>query len=128
MKRTAESIEEAREARNGSKAQNSKKTAKKELPEACKPFKWKPGQSGNPGGRPKNDIAAQIARAVFENNIQGLYDAFAKALLKGNAYVFKELADRGYGKVKETIQHQGLDGLAEKLNRIRKQKHGDSGN
>ena len=27
------------------------------LPEAAKPFMWKPGESGNPGGRPKkNDL------------------------------------------------------------------------
>jgi hypothetical protein len=26
---------------------------------------WKPGQSGNPGGRPKRDLTAEIARAIF---------------------------------------------------------------
>ena len=31
-------------------------------------WKWRPGQSGNPSGRPKHDLAAEIAKACFENN------------------------------------------------------------
>ncbi len=30
--------------------------------------RFKPGQNGNPGGRLQRDIAAEIARAIFENN------------------------------------------------------------
>jgi hypothetical protein len=30
---------------------------------------------------------------------------FKKQLTKGNAYTFKELAERGYGKLKETHEH-----------------------
>ena len=30
--------------------------------------RFKPGQNGNPGGRPERDIAADIARAIFEKN------------------------------------------------------------
>ncbi len=30
--------------------------------------RFKPGQNGNPGGRPQRDIAAEIARAIFEKN------------------------------------------------------------
>ena len=30
--------------------------------------RFKPGQNGNPGGRPERDIAAEIARAIFEKN------------------------------------------------------------
>jgi hypothetical protein len=64
-------------------------------------WRWKPGQCPNPGGRPKHDLAAEIARAVFERNAEALYKAYTKAALKGNAYAFKELADRGFGKLKE---------------------------
>ena len=53
------------------------------------PWRWKPGQCGNPTGK-RNDLAAEIARACFENNSEALYKAFSKALLKGNAYAFKE--------------------------------------
>jgi hypothetical protein len=64
---------------------------------------WKPGQSGNPNGRPKHDLAAEVARAIFENNPDMVYKAFCKAIAKGNDYAFQVLADRGYGKLKETI-------------------------
>jgi len=74
-------------------------TKKRGRTENLKP--WKPGQSGNPGGRRKHDVAAHIARAVLEGNQEAAYKALAKALLKGNAYVFQELAERGYGKIKE---------------------------
>jgi len=55
-------------------------------------------------------VAALIARAILENNQEAAYEALGNALLKGNAYVFKELAERGYGKVKEHIEHSGPDG------------------
>lgn len=65
------------------------------------PFRWQPGKSANPGGRPKTDLAAEIARACFEQNAEALFKAFSKSLLRGNAYCFKELSDRAYGKLKE---------------------------
>jgi hypothetical protein len=70
------------------------------------PWRWQPGQSGNPMGKRRGDLAAEIARACFENNSDALYKAFSKALLKGNAYAFKELADRAFGKLKETHAHE----------------------
>ena len=70
------------------------------------PWKWRPGQSGNPGGRPKHDLAAEIARAIFENNPQMIYAAYCKMLRKGNAYAFQVLSERAFGKLKESIQHE----------------------
>ena len=66
-------------------------------------WRWKPGQSGNAIGK-RNDLAAEMARAAFENNADALYKAFTKALLKGNAYAFKELSDRAYGRLKERVE------------------------
>jgi Family of unknown function (DUF5681) len=79
-------------------------------PSIGKATQFKPGQSGNPGGRPKNDVAKQIAQAIFENNPDEIYKAFRKALLRGNAYTFKELAERAYGKIKESREHTGAEG------------------
>jgi hypothetical protein len=78
------------------------------------PWRWQPGYCPNPGGRPKDDIAQQIAKAVFENNAEELYKAFCKTALKGNAYAFKGLADRAFGKLKESrvIEHAPLQDVS----------------
>lgn len=62
---------------------------------------WPKGVSGNLAGRPKNDISVEIARAVFENNPEAIYQGLVRRLKKGDARMFKVLADRAYGKVKE---------------------------
>jgi hypothetical protein len=56
------------------------------------------------------DVAAIIARAVLEENQEAAYKALGQALLKGNAYVFKELAERAYGKVAQGVELSGKDG------------------
>jgi hypothetical protein len=81
---------------------------------------WKPGQSGNPGGRPKHDVASGIARAVFEGNEEAIYQALCKALLKGNPRVFVALAERAYGKLREPVELSVMDGLAERLEEARR--------
>ena len=49
-------------------------------------------------------MSARIARAVFEQNAEAIYYAMLRALLKGSVRVFKVLAERGYGKVRENVQ------------------------
>ena len=71
---------------------------------------WKPGQSGNPGGRPKRDVAAEISRAIFEQDSDAITRAFAAELKNGNAKVFSALADRAYGKPRQQIEFAGEDG------------------
>ena len=55
------------------------------------------GQSGNSSRRPRKDIAAEIARMVFEKNPKAIEKAMLKALLKGNPKLFAVLADRARG-------------------------------
>src|SRR5262245_9865490 len=73
---------------------------------------WKPGECANPGGRPKNDVAKEVAQAVFSGNREAIYEAMTRALLKGDAYVFKKLAERAFGKLTEPCEvthiHQDL--------------------
>jgi hypothetical protein len=95
--KTAETIE-AVKADSSSKAQNSQQKTRGRADHLA-PWKWKKGFCPNPAGRPKRDRAAEIAREIFEQNPEAVYKAMAKAMLKGNAYAFSQLADRGYGKL-----------------------------
>jgi len=43
---------------------------------------WPKGVSGNPGGKPRADLAAQIARVIFENDGPAIYRAYSRMLRK----------------------------------------------
>lgn len=104
--RTAQAIEESREKKAESvKTEKTQKYPRGKHPNTINNLKmWKPGECGNPGGRPKLDMAAVISRAIFENNPQLIYEAFGKAMKKGNAYAFQVVADRAYGKMTDKIE------------------------
>jgi hypothetical protein len=110
--KTATFIEEQKAA--NAKAEKPEKRHKTGFrgpsPDVGKATQFKPGVCANPGGRRKQDWAADIARAVFENNGEAIYKAMLKPLLNGNAYAFKELAERAYGKMKERHELTGPDG------------------
>lgn len=94
--------------RKKASAANSKRAAtREERIKRLAPFRFKPGQSGNPDGRPKRDFAAEIAQAIFEKNPDIVYKAMLKSLKRGSAGSFAVLAERGYGK---TPQHIEVDG------------------
>jgi hypothetical protein len=78
---------------------------------------WPKGVSGNPAGRPKSDLASEIARAVFENNPERICQAMTRGLMRGNPRVFAVLADRAYGKVKTQFEVDlgASDAIAEQL-------------
>jgi hypothetical protein len=118
--RTADSIEET-------KAANSVDAPKKEDRRGKHPNSrknlvapWPKGFTPNPSGKPGYDVAAALARAVIEENKPAIYEGLAKALISGNGYVFKELADRGYGKLKEKIELSGDEAILRALDAGRK--------
>lgn len=73
---------------------------------------WPKGVSGNPGGLPGTDLAAQHARRFFEQHPEGIGEKMAEDLKGFNAYGYSVLADRAYGKVRETqrVEHTGAEG------------------
>jgi len=73
------------------------------------------GVSGNPGGLPGTDVAARIARRIFEGNEAAIYEGMGKALFEGRAYDFSVLADRAYGKIKDKHDLSSPDGEAIRL-------------
>jgi hypothetical protein len=70
---------------------------------------WPRGVSGNPAGKngwsERNDLAAEIARAIFEQDGEAIFEAFRK-VLQGSPYAYQVWSDRAYGKMKETIAHE----------------------
>ena len=92
-----------------------------------RPHCWKPGQSGNPKGRPKHTTTAEMYRKICEKKAEQVpvYLEFAKKLkldpaqvtcgyvhamwnmvnaLKGNARLALEITNRMDGKVPDKMQ------------------------
>lgn len=69
---------------------------------------FKPGQSGNPGGRPKK--LQDLAQAAQEHSVTALATLVAvckKGPAAARVAAAKELLDRGYGKAPQTLQGPG---------------------
>ena len=110
--------------------------------------KWKPGQSGNPSGRPRKlpitDRYASVAELPVpdyllaalklseaeKQEIKTYGDAVAlnqfRAAIKGRTEAAREIADRLEGRARQSVQVSGGDGgpikFAEILDRIRQRK------
>jgi hypothetical protein len=55
-------------------------------------------------GQANDDLSSVLARAVFEYNLEAIYEGMSREVIKGNATVFKALAERGYGKAEDAQQ------------------------
>ena len=100
---------------------------------------WKPGESGNPGGRPRRKplsdaysallgqtVPPEIARQLRISEASTYAEVVAMALLKeavkGKVNAAAELADRVEGRVMERVQvdHRG-DPLADLLSEFKRE-------
>jgi hypothetical protein len=88
-----------------------------------KPFK--PGQSGNPGGRPKKKPITELYERILADpkNIASIEDAVVKALKKGNmamVLLLREITERVEGKVTQPIEADITVNLADAIAEARK--------
>ena len=122
-------------------AENSKTTGfRGPSPDVGKPYRWKPGQSGNPGGRPKRQPitelyekqlqqrlpeAVRLKLGLKEGATYGHAVAFRQVqrAILGETQAAKEITDRVEGKA--VARHAGGDGgplvidIAERIARLR---------
>ena len=64
---------------------------------------WQKGQSGNPAGGHRHDLASAIARAAFESDPKGIQRATLRQLRSGSVRAFEILANRAYGLLPRPI-------------------------
>ncbi len=112
----------ARSAGNpGNREQNRAKRPTQKQLDALKATQFKPGESGNPSGRPKSPftdaarrLADQIVKADAEKRtfadlaVRGMYNE----AIKGNVQAFSALADRLEGKPMQAHEVSGPGGGA----------------
>jgi len=69
---------------------------------------WKPGQSGNPGGRPRGSSLTKRLRQALDANDGKLAEVVVKVLLreaaKGKYQHLREILDRVEGKVVQKVE------------------------
>lgn len=94
--------------------------------------KWKPGQSGNPGGKTSEHRKAEIEAAELAAKVRlGLVSAFANlvhgkasdeerhALLNSDALrLLKDSEDRGFGAPTQPVDNTSSDGSASLPTRV----------
>lgn len=68
---------------------------------------WKPGQSGNPKGRPPGVLARDMARALTPKAIAALEKALEDKRTMVQAAAV--LLDRGWGKPKEQVEQLNIN-------------------
>jgi hypothetical protein len=86
-------------------------------PENIKAHRFKPGQSGNPGGRPKKTPLTDELRKLANDpkNSEAAAKALFKFIRKGSYLHFREVCDRVEGKSKQRIEVTGDEGTAVKV-------------
>lgn len=87
---------------------------------------WKPGQSGNPGGRPKGSISKYYNLILEEIDPKTKKERAEKLARKhieeaeANPSFANIVLDRTEGKVVQGIEVSGLEGLADEIAEARK--------
>ena len=104
---------------------NTNENTKRSLPVEAEPYKWQPGQSGNPGGRPKKKPITELYERILNDpaNLDAIESAVNKALQRGNMAMvlqLKEMTDRIEGKVTQPIQADLTVNLADAIAEARK--------
>jgi hypothetical protein len=96
-------------SRRTSTPQNRRETGREGMVPGGEAHRFKPGQSGNPGGRPKTGALSQACRAVLEKTVPGdrerrtyaqaIAERLADLAMRGHLTAAREIGDRAEGRV-----------------------------
>lgn len=100
-------------------------TPKYKLTPEMEEAQWKPGQSGNPGGRPKKKPITDLYDEILNDpeEMKKIRASVVKALVKGNMAMvlqLREMTDRVEGKVTQPIEADITVNLADAIAEARK--------
>lgn len=111
--------------------ENRRKTGANKCIAAGEATRWKPGQSGNPGGRPKTALLSQSCRMLLAQLVpsdpqrrtyaQAIAEALAAKALDGDIRAAQELADRSEGKARQAVEVEHT-GMREAFDRMSKEE------
>jgi hypothetical protein len=93
-------------------ANRNENKRKRTLPKAAEPYKFKPGQSGNPSGRPKGTPVTDALRTALSDpaELSRFITAILKKAKKGDVKAFQAVADRLEGKPAQALTLGDADG------------------
>jgi hypothetical protein len=129
--KTADSIEELKAANPLQPKKKDGRAGNGRHPRSRANLKpYKKGESGNPSGLPGYDVSAFICRRIIEDNQEQIYQGMGNAVVKGNAYAFSVVSDRGYGKLTEkreiSVEVSVNSKLLEARKRLLEKRNGNS--
>ena len=84
-------------------------TSVRVLPEAARPYMWKPGQSGNPNGRPKK-VANAVDKALTAKRLKAVAHAIITKAEDGDVRAFEAVRDTVDGPLPRPVQLGGDGG------------------
>lgn len=105
--------------------ENTPNSTKRKLHPVLEANLWQPGQSGNPGGRPKKKPITEMYERILANpeHLAAIEAATVSALRRGNMAMvlqLREITDRIEGKVTQPIEAEVTVNLADAIAEARK--------
>src|SRR5215469_11401895 len=71
--------------------------------DAIRPYQWKPGQSGNPTGRPKRLLSDRASQRLEDGELEDVVEAWLSQAKSGDMTAIRELLNRLEGATPTSV-------------------------